>query len=105
MLTTVTASETEAGVPPETTLPKLTEGRSSAIERTGWISMSTAALWEMPELGGGGAVQPRAGLDEFRGVGAEAEKSVELSPLSVQPPSARKAAVVLFSAAAAPAPS
>ena len=44
LLTTVTRSETGAGVAPDVAFPKLTPGRSSAIERTGWMSMSTAAL-------------------------------------------------------------
>ena len=51
LLTTVTRSETGAGVEPAVAFPKLTLGRSSAIERTGWMSMSTAALCETPPRG------------------------------------------------------
>ena len=76
------------------------------IERIGWISMSTAAFCETPAPGGGGcAVQGAAAVAEFRGVGAVSEKSAELSPVSVQPPPVRSAAVVLLSAVAAAAPS
>src|SRR5262249_57794165 len=44
LLTTVTRSDAAVGVEPATALPKLTLGRSRAMESTGWMSMSTAAF-------------------------------------------------------------
>src|SRR5947208_898464 len=97
LLTTVTCSDTEAGVSPAAALPKLTVDRSSAIESTGWMSMSTAALWETPS-GGGGGPEPHeaAGVDELCGAGDAEEKSLELSSVSVHPAPARTAASVLL---------
>jgi len=46
-----------------------------------------------------------SGDDVLRGAGAPAAKSAALLSVSVQPPSARKAAVVLLSVGAAPLPS
>ena len=62
-------SDTGAGVAPAVWLPKLTVGRSSAMESTGWMSMSTPTLWETPAEGGGTTPQETSGLDVFRGVG------------------------------------
>ena len=81
-------------------------GRSSAIESTESTSMSTGALCEGPPLGGGGEAEHGvAEAAELRGVGAAAEKSLELASVSVQPSPARSAAVVLPIAGAAPVPS
>src|SRR5215468_552791 len=97
----VTRSDTAAGTSPATTVPKLIVGRSSVIERTAWMSTSTAALCERPPVGGGEPEQADAAVAEFRDAGATAVKSAELEPVSVQPLPARTAAVVLDSAGAA----
>ena len=105
LLATVTRSETGAGVSPEAALPKLMLGRSRAMERTGWMSMSTAAFSDTPRGGGEPPEQGSAGVAELRGAGADAEKSLEFVSVSVQPFAARIAAVVLLIAGAGPPPS
>ena len=77
--------------------------RSSAIDSSGWISMSTPASADTPPVGGGEPAQVTTGLAEFRGVGAPPAKSSELSSVSTHP-SVRTAAVVLLRADAAAAP-
>ena len=67
--------------------------------------MSTAAFAAAPTGGVPPPEQGAAGVDEFRGVGAAAEKSLEFESVSVQPSAARVAAVVLLIAGAAPDPS
>jgi hypothetical protein len=69
------------------------------------MSTSTAASWETLALGGGEPEQVVATVAAFRGAGASAVKSAELTFVSVQPSPARTAAVVLDSAGAAPEPS
>src|SRR6476646_3307683 len=81
-------------------------GRSNAIESTESTSTSTGALCVGPPLGGGGEAEHGvAEAAELRGVGAAAEKSLELASVSVQPSPARSAEVVLPIAGAAPVPS
>ena len=104
LLATVTRSEMAEGVSPDTAFPKLTVGRSRAIERTGWISMSTAAGCETLPAGGD-ELHEAAADDELRGDGVAVEKSAEFTFVSVQPEPPRTAAVVLLSAGAGPAPS
>src|SRR5262249_26023814 len=89
VLTTETCSETEAGVVPVAALPKLTLECSSAMEMTGWMSMSTVALAETPLFGGGGggpAPHEEAGDAEFLGAADPLAKSPALLSASVQPP-------------------
>src|SRR5258706_6400150 len=100
---TVTRSEIAVGVLPEGTLPKLRLDRSSAIDSTGWRSTSTAAFAE--KLGVDPPEHGAAAERALCGAGATAEKSAAFAFVSVQPPAARTAAVVLLSAGAAPAPS
>jgi hypothetical protein len=69
------------------------------------MSMSTAAFSETLAVGGGVEEHVNAAVALFRGAGRIAVKSVELEPVSVQPLSARVAAVVLESGGAAPEPS
>src|SRR4029450_887286 len=102
LLTTVTRSETAAGTSPATTVPKLIVGRSSAIERTGWRPPAPAASWETLALGDGEPEQVSAAVPAFRGAGATAVKSAELTFVSVQPSPARTAARVLERTGAAP---
>jgi len=90
---------------PGTAAGKLSVARSSAIDRTGWTSTSTAADPLASVGGGGGAVQALAGDDAFSGSGAAVAKSAPLSSVSVQPPPARASAVVALGAGAAPLPS
>src|SRR5438128_3158436 len=97
---TVTRSEIAVGALPETTLPKLRLVRSSEIDSTGCTSTSTAALADT--LGGAPAEQDVAGDSALRGAGATAVKSVAFAFVSLQPPPARSAAVVLLSAGAGP---
>src|SRR5262245_19785853 len=105
LLATVTRSETGAGVSPDEALPKLMLGRSSAIERTGWMSMSTETFADTLSAGGGAPEHGAAAAAEFRGAGAAAAKSLEFASVSVQPPPVRMAAVVLLSAGSATPPS
>ncbi len=69
------------------------------------MSTSTVALCETPPVGGGSTPQVVAAVDELRGAGVPAAKSVGLASASVHPSPARTAAVVLPSAGAAPLPS
>ncbi len=99
------ALDTAAGVSPALAFPKLMLGRSSAIESTPWMSMSTAAFPETPCGEAAGYRARAAAVAEFRGAGVSAEKSLAFASVSVHPPPARSAAVVLLSAGAASAPS
>jgi hypothetical protein len=105
LLATVTRSDTLGGVSPATPWPKLMLGRSSAIDKIGWMSMSTPAFPETPSSGGGAAAQRARAAAELRGAGAWAEKSVAFVSVSVHAPSTRTAATVLLIAGAGPFPS
>src|SRR5262245_33110751 len=100
----MTRSETGAGVVPEEAVPKLIVGFSSASDRLFWMSTSTLADPVAPP---GEPLPPQlaAGDELLRGVGASAAKSSAFESVSLQPASARIAAVELLSAAAAAAPS
>src|SRR6266550_3197553 len=104
LLDTVTRSGSGVGLSPAVNVPKVSEGRSSDTERTEAMSRST--FTEPAGPGGGGAPAHGCAAEaEFRGTGVPAAKSVALSPVSVQPSSARSAAAVLESPAAEPEPS
>ena len=92
------------GVLPVVALPKLTLGRSSAIDSTDWMSTSTVALCDALPSGGGSVPHVTAALVVFRGAAAAEVKSAPLASVSTQPSDARVAAVVL-SIAGATAPS
>ena len=80
--------------------------RSSAIERDPWMSMSTPTPADALSVGGGPPAQEPAAAAELRGVGGDpAAKSSALTSVSVQPPAARSADVVLESAPAFPSKS
>jgi hypothetical protein len=102
-ISTVPSAETDGGVCPANTWPKLMLERSSATERNGASSTSTPAaavalVVDVPE-------QDAAAADPLRGVGAADAKSSAFASVSVQPPPCRTAAVVLVSAGAAAVPS
>jgi hypothetical protein len=79
-------------------------GFSSATDSTGWTSAATpAAAVAVPGLWAPEQVVAAEAL--FRGLGVAVSKSALFTFVSVQPPSARTAAVVLLSAGAALAPS
>jgi hypothetical protein len=103
---TVTRSETAAGESPAIAFPKLMFWRSSVIESTDEMSMSTPALADAESPGGGGVPeQDPAVVAELRGAGVAPAKSLEFVSVSVQPSPARRAPVVLLRPVAAPEPS
>src|SRR5438105_7162181 len=97
---TVTLSAIGAGVLPGKACPKLMVDRSSAMESTAWTSTSTAAA-AVTVSSGGDEEHGTAAAVEFRGAGALVAKSAAFAFESVQPPAARRSAVVLVSAGAA----
>ena len=78
---------------------------SSAMESTGWMSMSTPALWDTPAEGGGTTPRNTSSPLVSCGVGVPETKSDELASVSVQPSAPRIAADALSIAGAAPLPS
>ena len=94
-LTTVTRPATGGGVVPVVALPRLTLDRSSAIESSGWMSMSTVAPGDTPLGGGECATAAIVALDLLRGAGAAEAKSLEFESMSTKPSPARVAAVRL----------
>ena len=90
---TVTRSEIGAGVTPDVVAPNDSAFRSSASERTGCTSTSTAASARADDVGVVDAPHGSAVVAEFRGAGAAAVKSASLAFVSAQPPEPRTAAV------------
>ena len=103
LLETVTFSAIGAGVAPAPVVPKLSEGRSSESDNADATSTSTCTA--PPGPGAGAPLHACAGETAFRGSGAAAVKSAALSPVSLQPSLARRAARMFDGAGAEPVPS